>query len=309
MSKPLFLGFDGGATKTTGTAIDEMRNIVAVKTGGPSNFQIIGTDKAAANILSLIEDILRETNSDFASVKGIYLGLTGAGRVADADRMMSAFVAAVQKRGYRSPNVKIGSDAIAALEGAFGGKPGMILISGTGSILFAKDHYGRVHRVGGWGRFIGDEGSGYALGRSCLSAVAREFDGRGQKTSMTVLLKDRNGIDSPESLITEVYRNNLDIASLAPTVIQAASDGDEVASGIASAAAADLVDHIRSALPGLGTQVPIVLGGSILSSDNFISRKVSSILNESFPGMIIRQPQFPPSVGAAFLALKAERSQ
>ncbi len=58
------------------------------------------------------------------------------------------------------------------LKDAFSGKAGSILIAGTGSIMFGKDEAGEIHRVGGFGRFIGDEGSGYRIGRIGLNAVA-----------------------------------------------------------------------------------------------------------------------------------------
>ncbi len=309
MSESLYLGFDGGATKTTGTAIDINRNVIAEETGGPSNFLLIGTDEAASNIINLTESILRTTNRDFADIKVVFLGLTGAGRATDARRMKEAFVFFLRRRLYPVPEVCVGSDADAALEGAFAGDPGLVLISGTGSILFAKDNAGNVHRVGGWGRLIGDEGSGYTLGRSCLSAIAKEFDGRGQKTSMSGYLRDRYAVDTPDSLIAEVYRNGLDIASLAPVVMRAADEGDEVAVGIATAAAAELAEHIRAVLPALGGDIPVVLSGSVLSTDNFISKKLRSLLAETLPGIVVQEPEFPPSFGAALLALKAERHQ
>ncbi len=74
------------------------------------------------------------------------------------------------------------SDARVALEGAFSGNPGSILIAGTGSIMFGKDSKGNIHRVGGFGRILGDEGSGFHIARSGLTAVAKQFDGRGERT-------------------------------------------------------------------------------------------------------------------------------
>lgn len=309
MHGSLFLGFDGGATKTSGAAIDADRNVAAEDAGGPSNFLIIGTDKASANILEVADSIVRKAKTDFSEIAVIYLGLSGAGRVSDADRMRDAFIEFLGKKGYPVPEIGIGSDALATLEGAFPGKPGMILISGTGSILFAKDKHERIHRVGGWGRFIGDEGSGYALGRACLSAVAREMDGRGRKTSMSRLLKEERDIGTSEDLISRVYRENLDIASLAQIVIKAADSGDAVATEIVEAAAEELQDHVRAVLPKLDAPVPVVLSGNVLSTDNSLSRKLKTMLQKNFPNIKIQEPEFPPAVGAAFLALKIERSR
>jgi N-acetylglucosamine kinase-like BadF-type ATPase len=304
MSDEIFLGFDGGATKTSGVAIDSNRNVIAEATGGPSNFQIIGTERASENIFATTELILGKGALHASNIKSIYLGLSGAGRIGDADRMRDAFLEFLGGRNFPPAEVRIGSDAIAALEGAFSGNPGMILISGTGSILFAKDEAERIHRVGGWGRFIGDEGSAYALGRACLSAVARQMDGRGARTLMSVLLKDRRQIENQPTMITEVYRNNLDIASLAPIVIDAAEAGDEIALQIVRTAARDLLEHVRAAFDILQKPFPLALIGSVLTGQNPLSKTFMELMREFFPHIEIRKPDHSPAMGAALLALK-----
>ncbi|MFZ1080328.1 MAG: BadF/BadG/BcrA/BcrD ATPase family protein, partial [Candidatus Kryptoniota bacterium] len=186
-----FLGFDGGATKISAVTLNLEKEVVAEEVGKPANFQIMGIEQASINILEVTESILGKLNADFSQVKAMYLGLAGTGRKSDAEKMLNGFVNLLVVKKYPVPKIQVGSDAIAALEGAFGGKAGMIFIGGTGSILFAKEADGEMQRVGGWGRFIGDEGSGYALGRSCLTAIAKEFDGRGKKTNLTHLLGDK----------------------------------------------------------------------------------------------------------------------
>ncbi len=309
MQNSLFLGFDGGATKTTGVAMDANRKILAEQTGGPSNFQIIGTDKASENILAVAEAVIQDTGSDFSSIGVIYLGLTGAGRLRDADRMRDAFMELLAKRSYRLPEVRIGSDAIAALEGAFGGKPGVILISGTGSILFAKDENDRVHRVGGWGRYIGDEGSGYSIGRDCLTAVAKQMDGRGMETILSKYVGEEKGLDTSQAIITGVYQSKLDLASLVPLVLRAADTGDEVAVGILTRAAGELAEHVQAVVPQLTSGIHLVLSGSVIGSSNFLSRTLRALLLNRFPNLTIQTPEYPPAVGAALLALKKQGPQ
>ncbi len=304
MHNTLYLGFDGGATKTTGIAMDGGRNILGEVTGGPSNFQIIGTEKASENILAVTEALLMKAGSDFPDIRSIYLGIAGAGRIADADRMRDAFRERFTCRGYPLPEISIGSDAIAALEGAFSGRPGMILISGTGSILFAKDSSDRIHRVGGWGRFIGDEGSGYAIGHDGLAAITRQLDGRGKETSMWRLMKEKRGIETSQELISGVYQHELDIASIAPIVIEAAELGDEEADEILSKSAEALCDHVEAILPQLDITVPLVLGGSLLDTTNLFSEKVRLKLQTRFPYLKIQEPDHPPAVGAALLAFR-----
>ncbi len=299
-----FLGFDGGATKTGGIVLNSSKEVVAEEIGKPGNFQIVGVEQASKNILDVAEAMLGKLGAEFSQVKTMYLGLAGAGRKNDAERMLECFVDLLASKRYEIPKVQVGSDALAALEGAFGGKPGMILICGTGSILFAKAGNETIHRVGGWGRFIGDEGSGYALGRSCLTAVARELDSRGKKTLMTELLKNKKGIDTPESLISAVYRNNFDIASAAPIVIEAAEKGDDVALEIVNVSTDDLTLHISAILGKIEGLTPLVLAGSILSSANMFSQTFRKKMADRFPRVKIMDPEYPPAVGAALLAFK-----
>lgn len=61
----------------------------------------------------------------------------------------------------------------------------------VGSILFGKDEKGVIHRVGGFGRLIGDEGSGYSIGRKALNAVSKSSDGRGEETLISELLNSK----------------------------------------------------------------------------------------------------------------------
>ncbi len=309
MNDSLYLGFDGGATKTAGVALNFEKETLAESVGEATNFQIIGVERASEHILQVTENLLKTIGADFSRIRSMFLGLAGAGRADDANRMRAAFLDLLSKRSLRIPHVGVGSDAIAALEGAFRGKPGMILISGTGSILFAKDSTNAIHRIGGWGRFIGDEGSGYAIGRACLVAVARAFDGRGELTMMTQLLKDRKNIADPQSMVVEVYQKNFDIASAAPIALEAAESGDGAAIGIITESARQLSDHIRAVANKVDEPLPLVLIGSILTKSSPLSRKFLQIIAEDFPEIRVQPAESSPAVGAALLAFKIDEAK
>ncbi|HEY9166535.1 MAG TPA: BadF/BadG/BcrA/BcrD ATPase family protein [Candidatus Kryptonia bacterium] len=299
-----YVGIDGGATKVKAVAIDSEKNVVAEVTGGAANFQIIGADAAVTNIHFVVESITKRLKSDFSNVAAICMGLAGAGRKDDSEKIRAHYVGLLRKKQLPVPKVFVESDAMAALEGAFGGKPGMILISGTGSILFAKEKDDVLHRVGGWGRFIGDEGSGYSLGRGALTAVVRELDGRGDKTMMTDLLRSRFKIDGAQTLITELYQNNLDVASVAPIVIEAAANGDAAAIEVIDWNVKELIQHVDAMLAKLKKVLPLALIGGVLSSDNSFSRTFRKQMADKFPDVRIQEPEFSPAVGAALIAYR-----
>lgn len=308
------VGIDGGGTKTAALLADLNGRILAEDTGGPSNFQMIGVEQAARVLYSLIQGCCQKAGCGFSDVVSVAAGLTGAGRESDQERMKKAFVGHAQSFGTDFEHVRIDSDARIALEGAFKGASGIILIAGTGSIAFAKTSAGAILRVGGWGRMIGDEGSGYAIGRDGLNIVSRELDGRGKKTLLTRLLADQFGLSSQEKIIAAVYRNNFDIASVAPLVIEAAEKNDHECQRIMNRAAFDLTEHIRSltfkiehASRGAGKKIPLAFVGSLLTSETMFARIVQHKIEFSLPQVTVTRPQSPPAHGAVLMALEKTR--
>jgi N-acetylglucosamine kinase-like BadF-type ATPase len=297
------IGIDGGGTKSKCIITDLNLKPLYETTGGPSNFLIIGTEKVAETILSLIVQCVKHLNINYDDVAAIVLGSTGGGRKPDAEDLEKAVTHLAAHKKIILKNFKVESDARIALEAAFSGKPGSILIAGTGSIMFGKDKAGNVHRVGGFGRFIGDEGSGYKLGQKGLIAVAKEFDGRGDKTLITELLKENYNIDLTEKLITEIYRNNFDIASVAPLVIDAAEKKDYQAQQIIESETDELVLHIDAMRKKLKEKKMFVsFIGSLITKDNYYSYRLREKIVQRFNDVVIKDPENPPEIGAVLIA-------
>ena len=231
------------------------------------------------------------------------IGTTGAGRRSDAERLEIAFYEFIKSKNIEIKNFHVESDARIALEGAFSGKPGSILIAGTGSIMFGKDAVGNIHRVGGFGRFIGDEGSGYSIGRKALIAIAKEFDGRGNKTIITNLLKEKFKIETSENLIIEIYKNNFDIASAAPLVLQAADMQDEIANRIIDEETEELLLHISTMSKKINESIlNLSFIGGIISTNNIYFNTLLKKIKTKLPNVNITMPENPPEVGAILLA-------
>ena len=167
----------------------------------------------------------------------ICLGIAGVDRPDDA-----TIVRAIMKRiGYKAKVIVV-NDALVALEAGAPRQPGVVIISGTGSISYGRNAEGEAARSGGWGYVLGDEGSGYWIGRSALRAVLREADKRGPKTVLTRMLLEHFGVGQAQGLIHEVYHTNLKpaaIGALARSVQRAYLEGDQAAVGILRAAAND----------------------------------------------------------------------
>ncbi|HQF42228.1 MAG TPA: BadF/BadG/BcrA/BcrD ATPase family protein [Ignavibacteriaceae bacterium] len=298
-----FIGMDGGGTKTKCILTDENLNQIYEVVGGASNFLVIGTETVSQTVFDLIDKCVTAAKISLEDLEAIVLGTTGGGRRSDAELLEKQIFADAKSKSVSINKFKVESDARIALEGAFSGKAGSILIAGTGSIMFGKDYKGEIHRVGGFGRFIGDEGSGYRIGRKGLNAVARFMDGRAKPTKIADLLEQVFSISTSEQLITEVYRNNFDIASAAPIVFDAADSGDKVAQRILENEADELLLHINSMREKLKVDLlKVSLIGSILTKPNYFSYLFNEKVIRRFNDVKIMEAEHSPEFGAALLA-------
>jgi len=297
------IGMDGGGTKTKSILTDINLKPIYETIGGPSNFLVIGTEKVSETILNLLTDCTSSQKISSNDIEAIVLGTTGGGRRSDAEILESQIIKDASQKSIVINKFHVESDARIALEGAFPDKPGSILIAGTGSIMFGKDEIGEVHRVGGFGRFIGDEGSGYRIGRIGLNAVARYFDGRAKSTIIADLLEQEFSISSSEELITEVYRNNFNIAAVAPLVFDAAESGDKIAQRILEDEADELLLHISSMKTKLNVELlKVSLIGSLLTTANYFSYLFNEMVVRRFNDVRIKEAEHSPEFGAVLLA-------
>jgi N-acetylglucosamine kinase-like BadF-type ATPase len=302
------IGIDGGGTKTKCIVADLNLKPIYECTSGSSNLLINDFQTVAITISKLLEKCKKNIYSDYKSIASIVLGTAGAGRKRDAKNFENKFLSYIKDEGITLQQFKVESDARIALEGAFSGKPGGILISGTGSIMFGKDSKGNIHRVGGFGRFIGDEGSGYSIGRKGLSALSKFYDGRGKATLLSKLVSKQYKISNEEKLITAVYSQHLDIASVARQVLYAAMKGDPVCIKILEEEANELILHIIALKKKLKqSSFNIALFGSVIANDNYFSKIFLNKIKERLPEINVIDPEHSPAMGAVLMSKKLLR--
>jgi N-acetylglucosamine kinase-like BadF-type ATPase len=255
------LGVDGGGTKTLALLGDLNGNVLARGVSGPSNYNAVGFDAACSALESAIHMACKDYPGELSA---LCLGLAGAGRKEDIERFQNW---AVDK--FPKTAVKVVSDAeILLMAGAPSG-PALVLICGTGSIVYGRTVTGELIRAGGWGYLFGDEGSGYTIGIAALRAVMHAYDGRGPQTLLSELMLERYGLHTPPELIHTIYGSESPraaVAALSDLVEQAARRGDSVAIAILDESSHELARAIAAVYPKLGTSiVPLVItGGTIL---------------------------------------------
>jgi N-acetylglucosamine kinase-like BadF-type ATPase len=295
--------FDCGATKTECAAADTNGNILHTLTGGPANFLVIGAEKASENILSLIKECKTKLNFEYDDIKNIVIGAAGAGREEDAGKLRTSLLSLASEKGISFKSLNVISDAQIALEGAFPNKSGSILIAGTGSIIYGKDNEGKIYRAGGFGRIIGDEGSGYSIGRKALQRVAKFYDGQGEKSDIVSLLSDKYKINSSEELIKKVYKENFDIASVAELVLTAASKDDLIALTILEEETDELVQQLKALMKKMDVdELNVSFAGSLVLNKNIYPDMLTEKIKFYLPKVTIVKAEYTPLEGAIHIA-------
>ena len=300
----IYVGWDGGGTKTEVCLTDEAGRPLARETFGPLNPN--GADRIR------VEETVREalafmTRAGAAAENcgGLVIGMAGISNRAAADWVCSALARA----GWRGP-LRLAGDQEIALAGAIEGH-GAILIAGTGSVCTGRTPEGKVFRVGGYGHLIDDAGSGYAIGREILRAAVRAEDGRGEPTPLRERLYAEKGFSGAADLVTWLYapgREKAEIAALARLLPEALGQRDPVAERIAEQAGADLAEMAITAWRKNGmTDGDLALTGSILRHFSVIRGQVEARMREAFPRVRLMQPRGTPAEGAARMARETFR--
>lgn len=299
------LGIDAGGTKTTCLLADTTGRIIASAHAGGANLQASGELQLEKVLHRVMEEALGERDITPAA---ICLGIAGVDRPRDSE----AVRAIMRRIGFKARTVVV-NDALIALVAGTGAEAGVVIVSGTGSIAYGRDADGRAARAGGWGYLLGDEGGGFWIGRSALSAVVRQFDGRGPTTLLTDLVLEELRLSSPTELIHAVYDGGLQrrtIAGIAAVVQRATDLGDGVASEILSRAGAELTTAAASVIARLemrGAAFRTVLAGGIFLGVPSLVSNVTARLSEIAPRTEVHLLDREPAVGAVTLALDLAR--
>ena len=303
------LGIDAGGTKTICLLADE-RGVIHSEGRGP------GANLHAAGELA-VEKVLREVMEtaigDRAIVPAaICLGIAGVDREDEAQIVRGIMRRIMRRIGHRS-RVLVVNDALIALVAGARDAPAIVIIAGTGSIVYGRNAGGDAARAGGWGHMIGDEGSGYWIGRESLAAVMRASDGRGPATRLTREILTHFNVDDESRLPRIVYDRDVprrSVAALGPIAQRVAEQGDAVAIRILERAAEELVLAARSVASRLemrGDAFTFYLAGGVFRVVPWLADEVTRRLAEVAPRCQVQILREEPAVGAVWLALAEAR--
>jgi glucosamine kinase len=296
------IGVDGGGTHARAVIADDSGAEIARGEAPGAVVTLLDPGAAASAVTAAVRAAAERAG---LTLPGAFLwaGLAGAGH----ERSRAAVEGALTRAGLARA-VRVGTDAEAAFHAAFEGRPGVMLIAGTGSVAWARGPAGRV-RVGGWGQQLGDEGSGYAIGLAALRAAVHAEDGRSAPTRILPCLLSELGLDDPMELIPwAAAASKAEYAALVPLVARAADEGDAAARRILDDAIHDLEAHVMAILRRSGpwtTRPGLLLYGGLVAPGGTLREALLARL-ESHP-VEVRPGEVDAAAGAAMLAVAALR--
>ncbi len=299
--KPVIVGVDAGGSHTAAVVADRRLNVRG-RASGPPGAVLPGHTVAAADAIAFtVREALSAAGAD-APAAALVVGAAGTGRTEERDQLRGAL-----DGHHLADRVEVTTDAAIALESAFHAGPGILLNSGSGSIAYARDADGVVWRVGGLGWQMGDEGSGYWIGRAALTVFGKAADGRGPSTALSAALAGAIGAVSLDDMVEWAGRaDHKEVASLTRTVCHHARHGDAAARAIVEAAGRELGEHVIALLhrfPG-SRRVYVALAGGVLSSDSPVRDALLRVLAEEAPAARHVDVVVDPTLGALALAAR-----
>ena len=302
------IGVDGGGTKTVAVLANLNGKVLARAEVGPSNINKIGFKHAIDNIVKVLTQVSQEYEKD--KIVFIYLGLAaGLERDKKKKKEIKKQLLVTSELSWISPkNILVEADQLIAFRSGTEEKQGIVIIAGTGSIVMGWDKKGKEVIVGGWDYLLGDDGSGFWIGKKALQAVCLSIDGFNSKSLLHSMILKKLKIKTEKDLMQEIYKPEMikNIASLAPLVETAAKTGDKTAKDILFQASNELIIRANLAIKKLNLEnkfFPLVLAGGVFKS-KIILTKVKKDIKIIAPKANFIRPKQEPVIGAMKLALE-----
>jgi N-acetylglucosamine kinase-like BadF-type ATPase len=301
----MFLGVDGGGTKTAFALIDGAGNILALHQQGSAYYLEVGMEAAAAVLQHGITQTLSKAGVAASDVQFAFLGLPAYGEDSALLSQLDALPAAALAAG----RYRCGNDVVCGWAGSLGGEDGISVVAGTGSIAYGE-FAGRSARSGGWGELFSDEGSAYWIAREGLNAFSRMSDGRAEPGPLRRLFRERLKLTADLDLCAEVYSKlgaeRSAVAQLAQLVFDAAMCDDGAARAIFAKGARELARMVKAVRKSLAiadyVTLPVSYAGGVFKSQALVLAPFEQELHACAGKYVLTQPRFAPVIGAALLA-------
>jgi len=303
----MFLGVDGGGTKTAYALVDDQGRIRASLTTGTVSHLSEGFDRAASMLAESTRAVLARGGMDASSVDFAFFGLGAYGEDSATTPRLDALPCQV----LDASKYRCGNDMICSWAGSLACIDGISVVAGTGSMAYGE-YANRSARTGGWGELIGDEGSAYWIAREGMNLFSRMSDGRAPRGRLYALVRGRLGLEQDLDLCAHIYGESANsraaFARFAQLVHEAAGSGDAGAHVIFVRAADELVACVLATRRALEVAddvvLPVSYSGGAFAGSSLLAAAFRDALDATAARFDCRVPRFPPVIGAALYAAR-----
>lgn len=292
--RKLFLGIDGGGTKTAVCLLDENKNIIAQAQSGPSSYDTVTQEVFKENILDALSKLTYE-----GEIVSVFAGLGGICNENDANVVRNTLFMIEE---LKNAIIEVDNDVTNAFYSVFGEENGIVAIIGTGSVAYGiKD--GKSHRCGGYCYQEGDAGSSYDLGRKALQYYAKVIDKRMPETDFSKSIGQYINVYSFADLAHYfVNATRTEIASLARIVTE--NQDNTVAANIINEAVESIVEMITTVYEQLQFEkVNFSMIGSLGNADTLYKELLFKKLKECNYDIQYIKPKYDAYLGSSIKAL------
>lgn len=297
------LSIDGGGTKTVGVLSNDKGEIIKFEITGSCSREVVGEEGEKEIISSLVKKILKD--GCIEKVNYAVFGLTGVDLPEDVVRVEN-FIKNLQI----AENILVDNDSLIAWAASTLGEPGVVVSAGTGTIAFGINKKGERIRSSGWGWLVGDEGSGFDIGRKGIISAIKYLDGRGEETILLDLIPQELQLPSIIDVVLKIYHPSFPkakIAEIAPVVVKASKMGDKVAQEILYGSGKELAEACNAVIKRLNMQdEKFVVGcaGRIFKADEIILQSFKEEVEKLAKSSSIIYPRYESVIGGIILGMK-----
>jgi glucosamine kinase len=301
-----YMGVDGGGTRTRAMLVDAAGRLLGFGHTGSTNRNHYPRDVVVANMRQAIVEALGETGRA-TDLRAVFCGMCGVSMPADANDIVS--IVRQVPEVPPSAKVQVVNDTHIGLVGGLSGRPGIVLIAGTGSACLGIRADGATWLCGGWGAMVDDIGGASWVGLRAMAAAVQCEDGRIGPTLLRDLVFDSLKLATPREFIDRVHNRGLEreeIGRLAPLVIQALVAGDTAAGEILRDAAGGLARMVATVSARLfaGDHCELILVGGLARSGPPFQTILEEQIGRTAPGVRLVEAEMSPVQGAALEALR-----
>jgi glucosamine kinase len=294
---PLYLGIDAGGTKTD-CAVSNGAELLGQATGASCKLARVGKERGRENLQSVIRQACEVAQIAPNELQHVCIGMAGAS-LAEAVHWAQQTIREI----IPDATIYVAGDHVIAHRAAFGTSPGVLVISGTGSIAFGRNQAGETARAGGWGPNVSDEGSAFWVGREAVAEALRLFD-LGKSNGLLATIADCWKV-APEEVIRLANASEPRFPELAGPVVNAAEQGDPNAREITERggkALAGLASAVIQRLWPQGGIVPVALSGGVLQGSLLVRQAFKEAMRIQQPQAAVSFAYVRPVLGALEIA-------